>query len=211
MAHIWTSAKGIWQYIGWEGVMAFFGFGTLGTALSKSYSLWFAIIIAIIGFALVILAARNSYKHKSVALVDEYERRFFERMKKERKLASQYLLNVLDGKLDKNDAGSIDLDSILDFFQAPIADKVNSGFIDEEQIYEYFYVWIFMYIQASFEYIEDYQKYDLSSWAGLKPLYNRMLKIKRKKEKALSGNENWIYTEEMLRKALFRESQLSCD
>jgi hypothetical protein len=211
MAKIWTTSRGTWQYIEWNGIMAFLGFGTLSAALSKFYPAWFVITLAIIGFVLVLLAARNSYKHKSTALVDEYERRFFERMKKERKLAAQYLLKMLDRKLEGDESGCVELDGILDFFQAPIADKINAGLIDEEQIYEYFHLWIFLYIHASLKYIENYRKEDFSSWAALEPLYNRMLSIKRKKEKKIGGNKDWVLSEGMLRRELNKEASLKID
>lgn len=160
------------RYVEWSGVMSFLGFGTLASALSKDYPIWFVLIIAAIGLFLVIFATRNSYRNRSTELFDKYEERFFVKMKQERKYAAQYLLGEHDN--------SGDLDDVLDFFEAPIAEKVISGEIDANQVWRYFYHWIKLYLQASAEYINEYRKDEPDAWQSLDDLLRIISNIEKK-------------------------------
>jgi hypothetical protein len=85
---IWTTIRRIDS----SGVASLFGFLGVSFALAKT-SLFLGLFIFIIGAVLVFFATENSFKQKSTALVDRYENIYFERMKRERKFAAEYLLD----------------------------------------------------------------------------------------------------------------------
>ncbi|HMD96221.1 MAG TPA: hypothetical protein VKM93_02670 [Terriglobia bacterium] len=143
--------KRIGQHIDFSGVMSYAAFATLATALyQRGYPIWFAIVMAAIGIGMALLAAHNSYVQKSTALVDKYEERFIERMESKRKSAALFLL----GQQSNGD----DLEDVLDYFESPIAEKVISGAVDAEQIYEVFYHRIRLYWQAGEVFIAKYRE-----------------------------------------------------
>jgi hypothetical protein len=63
-------------------------------------------------------------------LLDKYEERFFEKMEGKRKHAAQFLLG-------ENPDGAGDLEDVLDFLEAPLARKFNSGEINPFETYGY--------------------------------------------------------------------------
>lgn len=205
-----TESKRICQYIDWPGVMALLGFVSLASvSLAKGYPSYFVFSLAIIGLVLVCLAAHNSYIHKSTALVDKYDERFFERMKRERACAAQYLL----GETTDSDG----LEDILDFFQSPIAEKVISGAIDEQQIYSLFYHWIRLYWQGQSykKYVENYRKEEPAAWESLETLYKQMsilekIEVERESERRCS-DQDLILNSEKLKKYLQQEARLKID
>jgi hypothetical protein len=173
-------------------------------SLTQGYPI-FALIILLIGLFCVALACYNSYRYKSTELIDRYEERFFVRMKAERKYAAQYLL----GEYPNSDQ----LEFVLDYFEAPIADKMLSRLIMESQIYEYFRHWIILYYLAAQEYIEIYRKNDdVVSWSHLKPLYDRMIELKKQQcEKELGRKcteKDVIPNQEKLKEYLLQEARL---
>lgn len=155
----------------------------------------------------MILSAQNSYRQRSTELVDKYEERFFERMKLERKCAAKYLLEERTGEPYKDC-----LEYILDFFQAPIAEKVISGILIDKQVYDYFHHWIIMYYQASQQYIENYRKDQPSSWCYLKQLYENMLAIEKlEKQRELKRDcfpEELIFNSLELKNYLEQEARI---
>ena len=157
------------------GLVGLFAFVSLGfMALTQSYY-FFAIFIIVIGICFVALACHNTYKNKSTELLDRYEERFFIRMKKERRLAAQYLL--------KKTENSAHLKWVLDYLESPIGSKVLKGQIETYGVYEYFRHWIELYWQASQEDIENYRKDDPGAWPSLKTLYDTMIAIEKKELK----------------------------
>ncbi len=176
--------------------MSFLGFGTLASVLSKDYPIWFVLTIAAIGLFLVILATRNSYRNRSTELFDKYEERFFVKMKQERKYAAKYLLGQNDN--------SGDLEDVLDFFEAPIAEKVMSGELDAKQVWRYFYHWIKLYLQASNKYIDEYRKDEPGAWESLDDLLHITSAIE-KRETGCSDKE-LLFSPQNLGKALQKEA-----
>jgi hypothetical protein len=181
----WTFLKKVVKNIEWPIIIGIWGFFTLVIiAIDKSYSFFFVGIFTVIGIFLTMLAAYNSYRQKSTALIDKYEEIFFgERMEKKRKSAARFLLG-------EGVEGSLDLEDVLDFFEAPLAQKINSGEIDGFQAYSYFYYWIRLYWQASQEYINNYRKEDeLCAWGSLKGLYEKMSNYEKAEIKRDGGKE----------------------
>jgi hypothetical protein len=133
--------KRLFQHIGAEHVGILFGFITLGIALYKEYGIWISLAVAIVGLVFALSAAHNAYIAKSTALVDKYDERFFENMRRERRSAALFLLG--------EDSSSDELEDVLDFFESPIAKKVEEGSIDAEQVYDTFYHWIRLCYQVA--------------------------------------------------------------
>jgi hypothetical protein len=200
----WMTGKRIGQHVEWTGVVSFFGFVTLGTALLRDYPIWFPISMAIIGMALVLLAAHNSYTQKSMTLRDKYEERFFERMESKRRSAAEFLLG---GK-----TGSDELEDVLDYFESPIAGNVILGSVNGKQVYDVFYHWIRLYWQASEAFINDYRQEEgqEAAYSNLKTLYEMTSAIeKREKEKKLKrpvADSELILKPKTLRKHLLQEA-----
>ena len=153
-------------------------------------------VFLLIGIVFVLLACYNSYKHKSTELIDRYEDRFFVKMKQERKFAAQYLL----GQIESN----AHLKAVLDFFQAPIAEKVVTGQLDKEQVFSYFRHWIILYWRAGQKDIETYRVHDSGTWDLLQTLYDTMVDMQRKK----LGAKYADWSREHLREALVDEANL---
>ena len=65
------------QNVEWPTLIGLFGFLTLTYMSVTQRHPYFAAAILLIGVLFVVLAAYNSYRHKSIELVDRYERRFF--------------------------------------------------------------------------------------------------------------------------------------
>jgi len=155
--------KRLFQHIGGEHVGILLGFITLGIALHKDYGTWISLAFAIVGLILALSAAHNAYIAKSTALVDKYDERFFRNMKHERRSAALFLLG--------ENSTSDELEDVLDFFETPIAKKVEECSIDAEQVYETFYHWIRLYYQASETFIGDYRKDEPAAYTSLAGLY----------------------------------------
>ena len=169
---VWTIFKRTTQNIEWPTLIGLWGFITLAITLrSQGYPLYFVIGLAGIGIVVSFLAAYNSYRQKSTALLDKYEERFFERMKRERRLAAQYLL----GKRKETD----ELEDVLDFFEAPIARKLLSGHLDSFEVYSYFFHLISLYLQAAQGFIEKYRREEPAAWGDLESLWNKMFAIEK--------------------------------
>jgi hypothetical protein len=197
--NIWSkrsTIKQVGQNIEWPGLVGIIAFLTLGfMSMTQGYP-YFALAIIAIGIFFVCLASYNSYRNKSTELVDRYEERFFVKMKRERKLAAQYLLGEI-----KTD---VHLKYVLDFFEAPIADKVISKQIDVKQVYTYFRHWIILYWIASQADIESYCKKDLGAWGSLHDLYNIIVDIEKKE----LGTRYVEWDSERLKSALKDEASL---
>jgi hypothetical protein len=200
-------SKRIGEHIEFSGVMSFAAFATLATALSRDYPIGFAILMAAIGIGMALLAAHNSYVQKSTALVDKYEERFVERMESKRKSAALFLL----GQQSSGD----DLEDVLDYFESPIAEKVISGAVDAEQIYEVLYHWIRLYWQAGESFIAKYRKEEPAAWRRVKTLYDKVTPFeKRILEEELERpvtEDDLILTPKNLRKYLLQEAGKQAD
>lgn len=201
---IWKAIKRTGQNFEWPSLIGLWGFFTIAImSLAQGYPLYFVVTLAVIGIFFTLLAAHNSHRQKSTALVDKYEEKFFERMKQERRLAAQYLLGR------RKESG--ELEEIMDFFEAPIARKVINGEIDEFQVYCYFYHWIILYLQAAQKYIEDYRKDEPAAWGSLKTLYDIMITFDKKERKKDTGKkcstQDLILRPEKLKKYLEQEAR----
>jgi hypothetical protein len=201
---LWRIYRAIKNIFGPETI-AFFGFATVAIMAYIQGHPYIALIVFVIGLIFIILSAYNSYTHRSTELIDKYEERFFVRMKTERKWAAKYLLE--EHQYDD------ELAFILDYFEAPIGEKMFSKIIMDNQVYEYFRHWIIMYYLAAQRYIENYQeKDDAGSWTRLKPLYDRMIQIKKEQcEKELRRkctDQDVIPSPEKLKEYLQQEARL---
>ncbi len=147
--------KRIFYAVEWQGPTAFFAFCGLALALHRDGQILLPVVFALIGLGLVCLAAVNTYHKQSVALMDKYDERFA-KLTDERKGAANYLLKR-QPKDSNGPTGNEDLEDVLDFFEAPIAAKLNDGAISAEQVHDFFYHWIRMYFEASAKYISDYR------------------------------------------------------
>ncbi len=162
--------------------IALFGFTSVAVMSAINGHLWMAFVVAVIGVIVIIVAAYNSYRQRSTELIDKYEERFFIKMKMERKYAAKYLI----GEYPNSD----ELEFVLDYLEAPIADKMIYKILIENHVYEYFRHWIIMYYLSAKEFIENYQdKDDAGSWTHLKPLYERMIELKKHQYKKEVGKE----------------------
>ncbi len=194
---VFPPLKNTLRYFESPGYVGVFGALTLGYLSITQHYLYFGLFIIVLGVLLAFLASSNSGKHKSTDLVDKYEERFFVKMKPERKLAAQYLL----GQRESN-AG---LKWVLDYLEAPIADKVVKEQIDRKQVYNYFRHWIQLYWQASQKDIQIYRKNDPGAWPTLGRLYDIMVKLEKEELK-----ERYIdWSEERIKEALRDEAHLT--
>jgi hypothetical protein len=210
MKRLWPLLKRILINIEWPIIIGIWGFFTLVvTVADRKYSPVFIIIFTILGLFFTGLAAYNSYRHKSTALLDKYEERFFERMEAKRKSAAQFLLGE-----DVVGIGYLDLEDVLDFFQAPIAEKVKSGEIDGFQTYLYFFYWIRLYWQASQEYIENYRKdpHERCAWESIEGLYKKMSNYEKAERRRETGkacsDDDLVLSPEKLKEFLRKEAKL---
>lgn len=204
---IWAGIQRTLQNVEWPTLIGLFGFLTLTYMSITQGHPYFALIILIIGVMFVFLAAYNSYRHKSIELVDRYEERFFVKMKQERRLAAQYLL----GQYPE----CYELEDVIDFFEAPIADKVFSREIDEKQVYKYFRYWIILYWQAAQKHVEEFRKEDPTTWSFFEALYDRMIVLKQQQMEELLNNkcnkQDLILSQEIIKKYLTGEARLKND
>ena len=92
------------------GLVGMFAFLTLGFMSLTQGHPYFALFFVFLGTFFVVLACYNTYRNRSTELLDRYEERFFVKMKQERKLAAQYLL--------EQTPNNAHLKYILDFFEA---------------------------------------------------------------------------------------------
>jgi len=185
--------------------IALFGFVSVAVMSAVQGYPYMALVVGAIGAIFIIVAAYNSYRHRSTELIDKYEERFFVRMKIERKYAAKYLL--------KEHEHSDELQLVLDYLEAPIADKMFSKILMEKHVFEYFRHWIIMYYLASKEFIENYYiNDDAGSWAHLKPLYRKMIELKKHQYKIEfereCTEEDVIPNEEQLIRYLQQEARL---
>jgi hypothetical protein len=113
--------------------------------------------------------------------------------------------------LGEKSEGNGDLEDVLDFLEAPIAQKVISGEIDEFQAYSYFYHWIRLYWQAAQKYIEDYRKDEPAAWGSLKVLYEIMSIYEKAETKADTGkqynDDDLVLSSDKLKKYLREEAR----
>ncbi len=190
----WPIMIGIWAF-----------FALIVTVKEKQYPSEFTILLTALAILLVLLTAYNSYRQKSTALLDKYEERFFEKMEGKRKSAARFLLGE-----DDSGTGYLDLQDVLDFFEAPLARKLDSEEINGFQTYSYFYHWVRLYGQAAQEFIENYQKSEPCAWGSLPSLYQKMsdyekAEIRRDTGKRCS-DEDLVLSAEKLRKYLMEEA-----
>lgn len=202
---MYKSLKRIVQNVEWPSIIGLCGFFTLAImALSQGYSLYLVIILATIGLSVSFLAAYNSFKHRSSALIDKYEEKFFEKLEDKRKGAAKFLLG-------ENLEGAGDLEYILDFLQAPLSQKVIDNYIDDKEVYNYFYHWIRLYWQASQEYIIDYRKNEPTAWSSIELLYKQVSVYEKTKMEKITEkpctNDDLILTQEKLEKYLKQEAR----
>jgi len=203
--------KRIYQNVEWPSIIGLSNFCMLGVvALYQGYSVYSFILLAVLGLAVAVLAAYNGFREKSFALLDRYEERFFERMEKKRKDAALFLLG-------RNPEGSDDLEDILDFFQAPIAQKTIDQHLEDKEVYSYFYHWIRLYWQAAKDYVQRYREDEPETWQDLETLYHivtdcaeRDIKegIKKGKRGERKGDEI-ILSKEKLQRQLEQEARLT--
>jgi len=170
--------------------------------------LYLFLVLVILGLGVAILAAYNGFRQKSFALLDRYEERFFERMGKKRKNAALFLLG-------QNPQGCADLEDILDFFQAPIAQKTIDQHLEDREVYSYFYHWIRLYWQAAKDYVDRYREDEPEAWQDLETLYHivtdcaeRDVEAGIKKGTRRERREEEItLTEEKIRRQLEQEAE----
>jgi hypothetical protein len=199
--------KKVFRHIEVAHVGVFFGFITLGIALHKDYGIGIPLAVVVVGGLLAWSAARNTYQKNSTVLVDKYDERFSEGLKRQRRSAALFLLG-------ENPSGD-ELEDVLDFFESPIAEKVSDGSIDTEQIYSVFYHWIRLYYQASQKFREEYRKGEPAAYTNLAELYDQTSKFERLEiEKELERKcklEDLLLSQEELTKYLQQEANLKTE
>jgi hypothetical protein len=199
-----ATLKRVFTNIEWPGFIGLWGFLTLAImALSQGYSVYFVIILAAMGVGMAIIVAHNTFRNKSEVLIDKYEEKFFEKLESKRKSAAQFLLG-------NNPQGSGELEDILDFLEAPLAQKVIGNYIDAREVYSYFYHWIRLYWQASQNYINDYRKDEPGAWGSIGKLYEYVSVYEKKEIKKDTGkvctDNDLILTPQKLKKYLKEEA-----
>jgi hypothetical protein len=199
--------KKVFRHIEVAHVGVFFGFITLGIALHKDYGIGIPLAVVVVGGLLAWSAARNTYQKNSTVLVDKYDERFSEGLKRQRRSAALFLLG-------ENPSGD-ELEDVLDFFESPIAEKVSDGSIDTEQIYSVFYHWIRLYYQASQKFREEYRKGEPAAYTNFAELYDQTSKFERLEiEKELERKcklEDLLLSQEKLTKYLQQEANLKTE
>jgi hypothetical protein len=199
------------NHIEWHGALILFAFVTLAINLEKGHAN-VAVVIGILGFLLFVASCRSAYLYKSTALLDRYDERFFERMRKERKGAAKFLLGE---KFDdpEGPTGEDDLEDVLDFFESPLAEQVNKGVLGANEVYDMFYHWVRLYYQSPItqQYLEKYYKQEPAAWGCLRELYGRLLEIERKTIRQRKGScsaEDLKLSSDELAKYLRQEARL---
>jgi hypothetical protein len=123
---------------------------------------------------------------------------------RKRKVAAKFLLK-LKNKSDYNSWTCLELDDILDFFQA-IASLTERGALDKVIVWEYYSYWLNNYYEISKEYIQLCQRESPYTWEGVEWLHKEFVKIENKDRHAKK-----IYTppsQEELKQFLIAESKL---
>jgi hypothetical protein len=171
-------------HIEWSTASMFIGLGSLVVALGANN--WPCWAVAVAGVAVVVLgyfAAHGAYTQKSIDRITQYERDF-KSLKAERKKAATYLL--------KKGGKETDVDDVLDFFDSPLGNLTERGYLDEKLVYDFFFEWIRGYWSACKEYIEG-QK-DRTEWNTFATLYEAVVEIHKRepgsdKKELLTGDD----------------------
>ncbi len=199
--------KRIFQHIEIAHAGILFGFLSLGIALFKDYGIVMLLVVWVVGVVLALSAAHNAYITKSTALIDNYDERFFEKMSRQRKSAALFLLG--------ENSNSDELEDVLDFFESPIAKKVNEGCIDAEQVYDTFYHWIRLYLQASLNFREEYRKDEHTAYTNLAELYAQTSQFEQREIEKETGRtcklDDLLLTQKKLTTYLQQEANLKTE
>lgn len=162
----------------------FIGLGSLVVALAANHWPWWAVAVA--GVAVVVLgyfAAHGAYTQKSIDRITQYDRDF-KALKAERKKAATFLL--------KKGGRETDVDDVLDFFDSPLGNLTDRGFLDEKLVYDFFFEWIRGYWSACKGYIEGQS--DKTKWNSFAALYEAVVEIHKResgsdKKELLTGDD----------------------
>ncbi len=153
----------------------FVGLGALALALAANHWPWWAVCVA--GFLVLILgvfAARGSYTQKSIDRIALYDRDF-KNLKSERTKAATYLL--------KKGGKESDVDDVLDFFDSPLGNLTDSGYLDENLVYDFFFNWIHGYWSACKGHVEAKRGDDNTIWENVVTLHGTVCEIHRRKQR----------------------------
>ena len=67
------------------------------------------------------------------------------------------------------------MDDVLDFFDSPLGNLTDKGYLDERLVYDFFFEWIRGYWSACQEYIESQS--DKTKWNNFAALYKTVVEI----------------------------------
>ncbi|MGA3181247.1 MAG: hypothetical protein ABSF38_12965 [Verrucomicrobiota bacterium] len=171
-------------HIEWGTASMFIGLGSLVLALGVNRLPWWADCTAgLFVFILAIFAARGAYTQKSIDRIAQYDRDF-KALKDERKKAATFLL--------KRGGKETDQDDVLDFFDSPLGNLTDRGYLDEKLVYDFFFEWIRGYWSACKGYVEA--QGDRTKWSGFAVLYETVIGIHKRqpgsdKKELLTGDE----------------------
>jgi len=145
----------------------FVGLSSFVVTLATNRWPWWGVAAA--GLTVVVLgyfAARGAYTQKSIDRITEYARDF-NAIKTQRRKAAIYLLRKGGKKTD--------VDDVLDFFDSPLGNLTDRGYLDEKLVYDFFFEWIRGYWSACKEYIEAQP--DKTKWNSFAALYDTVVEI----------------------------------
>ncbi len=115
--------------------------------------------------------------------------------------------------LGRNPDGFSDLEDVLDFFEALIAQKTVDNFLDDREVYSYFYHWIRLYWQASKEYVENYRREEPMAWGTIQELHDIVTTFEKKEIKKDTGREpredELFLSKDKMHKQLEKEARLT--
>jgi hypothetical protein len=85
-----------------------------------------------------------------------------------------------------------DVDDVLDFFDSPLGNLTDRGYLDEKLVYDFFFEWIRGYWSACKEYIECQP--DRTKWNSFSVLYEAAIEIHKRepgsdKKTLLTGDD----------------------
>jgi hypothetical protein len=171
-------------HVEWSTASMFIGLGSLVVALGANNWPWW--MVAVAGLAAVVVgyfAAHSAYTQKSIDRITQYDRDF-KALKPERKIAVHFLLGRGGKKTD--------VDDVLDFFDSPLGNLTDRGYLDEKLVYDFFFEWIRGYWSACKEYIECQP--DRTKWNSFSVLYEAAIEIHKRepgsdKKTLLTGDD----------------------
>lgn len=152
-------------------------------ALAPSLSAMFAGLSALIAIIAITLQINNIRRTRSIDLVLKFEDRFDSSQFKQIRNASAYSIMQYRFPSGSGNIKASVNEEVFDFFET-LGLMSRRYKLDEELIWNTFFEWVRGYWQSAEKYIVDEQKKDPLVWREFEHLYNRLMKVNKKRMRA---------------------------